>query len=86
MDTGTDFERFCVFLMSNLVERERAEHDLTLEAEYVERVGPFSRIERTEAGPRTTAYVEHARFELGHQLGIGIPAIKVLTTPVDGLQ
>ena len=84
--TGTDFERLCVVLVSDLVERERAEHDLTLEAEDVECVGPLGRIERTEAGPRTTADVEHARFELGHQLGVGVPTIEVLTAPLNGLQ
>lgn len=72
--------------MGDLVERERAEHDLAFETEQVEGMGAVGGVEGAEARPRAAADVEHPGFELGHHLGVDVAPIELLASLLDRLE
>ena len=72
--------------MGDLVEREGAENELSLEPEHVEGVGSIGRVEGAEAGPRTPRDVEHACLELRHHLPVGVAPLEVLAALGDRLK
>ena len=69
--------------MSYLMEGERRQHPLHLEAEEIKCVTALVRVERAEAIPARFGVVEKAFDELLHHIGIGLTLLEELPAPVE---
>jgi hypothetical protein len=71
--------------VAHLMERERGQHQLHLEAEEVEGVGPLGRVEGAEPAPAALARVEQALLEARHQLGLPLSLLEEISSARHGL-